>query len=154
MSNLHMNSSRVSNVTRTRNGEQGQALIEMAIALPLLLLVTMAAVEFGRAYQHWQVLTNAAREGARMAVLPGITDANVKDRVTTYMTSGQLSTPAAATITVTRNTALAAGTASTVVVDYPFTFIVLQPVAQLVAGGKPVGEPLTMRASAMMRNEQ
>ena len=135
-------------------GERGQALIEMAITLPLLLLVTMGAVEFGRAYQHWQVLTNAAREGARIAVLPGFTDEAVKARVTTYMTSGQMSAPGGATITVTRNTALGDGTASTVVVDYPFTFIVLQPIAQLVAGGKPVGEPLTMRASAMMRNEQ
>ena len=134
--------------------ERGAALIEMAVTLPLLLLVTMGAVEFGRAYQHWQVLTNAAREGARMAVLPGVTDAAVKSRVTTYMTSGRLTAPNAATITVTRNTALGAGTASTVVVNYPFTFIMLQPVAQLVAGGSAVGAPLTMSASAMMRNEQ
>ena len=148
-----MNSSRASRVTRARS-EQGQALIEMAMALPLLLLVTMAAVEFGRAYQHWQVLTNAAREGARMAVLPGVNDAAVRDRVTTYMTSGRLSAPGGANITVTRNTPLGAGTGSTVVVDYPFTFIMLQPVAQLVAGGNAVGEPLTMSASAMMRNEQ
>jgi Flp pilus assembly protein TadG len=138
---------------RTRS-ERGAALIEMALTLPLLLLVTMGAVEFGRAYQHWQVLTNAAREGARIAVLPGVDDDAVKTRVTTYMTAGRLSTPGAATITVTRNTALGPGTASTVVVDYPFTFIMLQPVAQLVAGGPAVGAPLTMSASAMMRNEQ
>ena len=139
---------------RRIRGERGAALIEMALTLPLLLLVTMGAVEFGRAYQHWQVLTNAAREGARIAVLPGVNDDAVKARVTTYMTAGRLTTPAAATITVTRNTALGAGTASTVVVDYPFTFIMLQPVAQLVAGGPAVGAPLTMSASAMMRNEQ
>lgn len=143
----------VSGFSRTRS-ERGAALIEMALTLPLLLLVTMGAVEFGRAYQYWQVLTNAAREGARIAVLPGVNDDAVKDRVTTYMTAGRLNTPDAATITVTRNTALGAGTASTVVVDYPFTFIMLQPVAQLVAGGSAVGEPLTMSASAMMRNEQ
>ena len=153
MTNLKTNALDVPAVARIRS-ERGAALIEMAMTLPLLLLITMGAVEFGRAYQHWQVLTNAAREGARMAVLPGVTDATVKTRVTTYMTSGQLSAPAAATITVTRNTAIGAGTASTVVVDYPFTFIMLQPVAQLVAGGSPVGAPLTMRASAMMRNEQ
>lgn len=143
----------VSGFGRTRS-QRGAALIEMAVTLPLLLLVTMGAVEFGRAYQYWQVLTNAAREGARIAVLPGVNDDAVKDRVTTYMTAGRLNTPGAATITVTRNTALGAGTASTVVVDYPFTFIMLQPVAQLVAGGGAVGAPLTMRSSAMMRNEQ
>jgi Flp pilus assembly protein TadG len=153
MTNSKTNAHVVSGVARIRS-ERGQALIEMAITLPLLLLVTMAAVEFGRAYQHWQVLTNAAREGARIAVLPGVNDAAVENRVTTYMTSGRLSAPEEATITVTRNTEIGAGTASTVVVDYPFTFIVLQPIAQLVAGGKAVGEPLTMSASAMMRNEQ
>ena len=42
--------------------------------MPLLLLVSVGIFEFGRAYQTWQVLTNAAREGARMAVLPDSTD--------------------------------------------------------------------------------
>ena len=37
--------------------------------------------EFGRAYQTWQVLTNAAREGARMAVISGTTDADITARV-------------------------------------------------------------------------
>jgi Flp pilus assembly protein TadG len=138
-------------------GERGAALMEMALTLPLLLLVTIGAVEFGRAYQTWQVLTNAAREGARVAVLPGVTDAVVKTRVTSYMTAGQLKVPATATIDVTRNNPLAIGsagaTASRVVINYPFTFMMLQPVAQLIVGGKPVGAPLTMSASALMRNE-
>ena len=134
--------------------ERGVALIETALTLPLLLLVTIGAVEFGRAYQTWQVLTNAAREGARIAVLPGVTDAAVQARVTAYMVAGQLNNAAGATITVTRNTPVASGTASTVLLEYPFTFIVMQPVAQLVVQGSTVGAPLTMGASAMMRNEQ
>jgi Flp pilus assembly protein TadG len=134
--------------------ERGVALIETALTLPLLLLVTIGAVEFGRAYQTWQVLTNAAREGARLAVLPDITDAAVQARVTAYMVAGQLGNPGGATITVTRNTPLGTGTASTVLLEYPFNFIVLQPVAQLVVNGSNVGAPLTMGASAMMRNEQ
>ena len=46
---------------RTRSTERGAALIETAMVLPLLLLVTVGIFEFGRAYQTWQVLTNAAR---------------------------------------------------------------------------------------------
>ncbi|PYR71259.1 MAG: hypothetical protein DMF88_00460 [Acidobacteria bacterium] len=53
--------------------ERGAALVEMALTLPLMLLVSAGIFEFGRAYQTWQVLTNAAREGARIAVLPGTT---------------------------------------------------------------------------------
>ena len=43
--------------------------------------------------------------------------------------------------------------ASAVTVDYPFEFIMLQPVVRLVAPGATVGGPLTMRATAIMRNE-
>jgi len=137
--------------------ERGAALIETALTLPLVLFITVAAVEFGHAYQTWQVLTNAAREGARVAVLPGVNDAAVEQRVRTYITAGRLRAPDTAVVTVTRNTPLPIGaavaTASTVVVDYPFDFMVLQPVAQLVVTGSTVGEPLTMSASAVMRNE-
>ena len=137
--------------------ERGAALLETAITLPLVLLVTIGAIEFGRAYQTWQVITNAAREGARIAVLPGVTDDAVNSRVVAYLSSGQLSAADDATVTVTRNNPLAIGTgaatASRVVVNYPFTFMMLQPVAQLVVSGSTVGAPLTMSASALMRNE-
>src|SRR5688572_32942486 len=57
---------------RFRN-ERGAAIIETALTLPLILLVCVGIFEFGRAYQTWQVMTNAAREGARVAVLPNPT---------------------------------------------------------------------------------
>jgi hypothetical protein len=53
---------------RFRN-ERGAALLEAAITIPLILLISVAIFEFGRAFQTWQVLTNAAREGARIAVM-------------------------------------------------------------------------------------
>ena len=62
--------------TDMRNGERGQAMIETAIALPLLLVMMVGIFEVGRAYETWQVLTNAAREGARMSVTPSGTPAN------------------------------------------------------------------------------
>jgi Flp pilus assembly protein TadG len=137
--------------------ERGAALLETALTLPLLLLITIGIVEFGRAYQTWQVLTNAAREGARVAVLPGTNDAAVEGRVLDYIEAGQLSTPGSASVVITRDTVIPIGTgtatASRVQVDYPFQFMVLQPVAQLVSSGSTVGAPITMRATATMRNE-
>ena len=143
---------------RARRGERGAALLEMALTLPLMLLVAIGIVEFGRAYQTWQVLTNAAREGARIAVLPGIDDATVTSRVQSYMSDGQLPNSATATIAITRNNTIAIGasgtaTASRVTVNYPFTFMVLQPIAQLVDPRATAGAPLTMTATALMRNE-
>ena len=138
---------------RLRN-QRGAALIETAITIPLVLLVSVSIFEFGRAYQTWQVLTNAAREGARIAVLPDYTDAMVTSTVRTYLTSGRLSNPNAASIIVVRNVPFGTTTASRITVNYPFNFIVLNPVARLVRSGSTVGTPLTMQSSALMRNEQ
>ena len=54
---------------------KGAALVEMAIILPLLLLIVFGIFEFGRAMVITNSLTNAAREGARQAaVSPPSTD--------------------------------------------------------------------------------
>ena len=138
---------------RLRN-ERGAALIETAITIPLVLLVSVSIFEFGRAYQTWQVLTNAAREGARIAVLEQYTDADVTSTVRNYLTSGRLTNASTASITVVRNVPFGTVTASRVTVNYPFQFIVLNPVAKLVKSASTVGTPLTMQSSALMRNEQ
>jgi Flp pilus assembly protein TadG len=137
---------------------RGAALLETALTLPLILLVSVSIFEFGRAYQTWQILTNAVREGARVAVLPNEAVSDVQARVRSYMTSGQLPNAAAAGVVVTATTISIGATtapASLVTVNYPFQFIVLNPVAQLVVGGSTLGNaPFTMTASAQMRNEQ
>ena len=142
---------------RRAKSERGQALLETAMTLPLLLFVSIGIVEFGRAYQTWQVLTNAAREGARVAVLPGTADASVRTMVKDYLEAGKLTGASQATVAITRNNTISIGagtaTASRVVVSYPFEFMVLQQVANLVVTGTTYGEALTMTASATMRNE-
>ncbi len=70
--------------------ERGAALLEAAITIPLLLLIAVGIFEFGRAFQTWQILTNAAREGARLAVLPDPTPGVVETRVREYMAAGLL----------------------------------------------------------------
>ncbi len=55
-----------------RRGESGVALVEFAMVLPLLVLVCLGSVDFGRAYAKWNAVKNAAREGAAFAQLhPG-----------------------------------------------------------------------------------
>jgi Flp pilus assembly protein TadG len=137
---------------RLRN-QRGAALIETAITIPLVLLVSVAIFEFGRAYQTWQVLTNAAREGARVAVLEAYTDDMVRTRVRQYLNGGSLPNASSAGITIARNEPFMAGSASRVTVNYPFAFMVLNPVARLVRGDATLGQPLTMQSSALMRNE-
>ena len=54
--------------TRWR-GRAGQSLVEMAMVLPILAILTFGLVDFGRGYYFQVSVTNAAREGARVAIL-------------------------------------------------------------------------------------
>jgi Flp pilus assembly protein TadG len=130
----------------------------MAVTLPLVLLVSVSIFEFGRAFQTWQVLTNAAREGARVAVLPDSTASDVEARVRTALAAGQLQSSADVVgVLIDRNVDMSIGAAtakaSLVTVNYPFSFMVLNPVANLVVRGSTMGSPITIAASAQMRNE-
>jgi len=134
--------------------QRGAALLETAITLPLVLAVCVAIFEFGRAYQTWQVLTNAAREGARIAVLSATTDAQVQTAVRNYMQSGALPAHGSATVTVNRTVPFGTDTASQITVSYPFNFVVLNPVMRLLSGGSTAGQGTTMMTStSLMRNE-
>jgi hypothetical protein len=140
-------------MTNKRKNERGAALMETAMVLPLLLLVAVGIFEFGRAYQTWQVLTNAAREGARFAAMPGAQNEDISAVVKKYMEDGGLPVPEGWTPTIERTVAMPAGSGSKISIAYPFEFMVLQPVMQLVVPGAKTGEPITMGATALMRNE-
>lgn len=144
-------------IVRRLCGQRGQALIETALTLPIVLVLSISIFEFGRALQVWQLLTNAAREGARVSVLPGTTIDETQSRVLAYMAAGGLENRALDQIAVNANAAIDMGTgpvsASQVTVSYPYSFMVLNPIMQLVVRGSTVGAPITMTASALMRNE-
>jgi Flp pilus assembly protein TadG len=57
-------------VTKWRD-ESGAELVEAALVLPLLLMLLLGIVTFGRAYNVYQTITRAAREGARELVMTG-----------------------------------------------------------------------------------
>jgi Flp pilus assembly protein TadG len=138
---------------RLRN-QRGVALIETAITLPMVLLVSVAIFEFGRAYQTWQVLTNAAREGARVSILADATDAQVSSAVTEYMKAGRIKDWDKAAVNIERSVALGPNTSSRITVSYPFNFMVIGPVAKLVRSASTLGDSaLTMTSVALMRNE-
>jgi Flp pilus assembly protein TadG len=139
-----------------RSNERGAALLETAITIPIILLITVGIFEFGRAYQTWQVLTNAAREGARIAVLASSNDDQIRQTVRDYMAAGNLPLARSGTVTVNvqRDVAMGVNSASRVTVNYPFSFMVLNPIVRLVTPASNTGAaPITMGAVAIMRNE-
>lgn len=63
-----------------RRDDSGQALVEFALVLPIFIILVLGIVEFARAWNIYEVLTDAGREGARRAVVEyqNITAADVK----------------------------------------------------------------------------
>jgi hypothetical protein len=74
--------------------ERGAELVEFALVFPLLLLVMLGIMDFGFLFQRYEVVTAAAREGARVAILPDYQDADIRARVNAYLTAGGLTEPA------------------------------------------------------------
>lgn len=133
--------------------ESGAELIEFALVLPLLLLLIAGLVDFGLMLQRYEVVTNAAREGARLWTLPGYSFADVQARVADYVSAGGLTqTPT----TTGAPYAIPAGAGNPplsgirVTVTYPHTFVFLGPVAALFGGS--FGQ-VTLRAVSTMRLE-
>jgi Flp pilus assembly pilin Flp len=60
----------MTNVLRTlRKDDRGQAIVELALVLPVILLLIVGILEFARAWNLHQVMTDAVREGARRAAI-------------------------------------------------------------------------------------
>jgi hypothetical protein len=66
-------------------GERGSQIIEASLVLPLLLLVLLGILDFGMLFWRYESVTNAAREGARVAILPGYSTADVENRVQQFL---------------------------------------------------------------------
>ena len=59
-----------------RAGSRAQALVEFALVAPLFFLLIFAVIDFGRYVYYVQILNNAAREGARYAIVHGSNSLN------------------------------------------------------------------------------
>jgi Flp pilus assembly protein TadG len=57
------------NIFGRLKNQRGQAIVEMAIAIPVLITVLVCILEFGGIFHNYLVVTHAAREGARSAAL-------------------------------------------------------------------------------------
>jgi len=70
----------VSKVDRMRRSQKGQSLVELAILLPVLILVLMGIMDLGRVFYAQIVITNAAREGARYGSMYPADEVGIKAR--------------------------------------------------------------------------
>lgn len=77
--------------------QKGQSLVEFALLLPILVIIVFSAVEFGRLWMTMNVLTGAAREGARVASVTAPNAALVQNAANNVLSAVNIS---GATVTV------------------------------------------------------
>jgi Flp pilus assembly protein TadG len=140
---------------RTSHSDRGSEVLELAFALPLLLLVIAGIMDFGFFFERYEVVTNAAREGARMAVLSGYTcnstsTSDVFNRVQTYLNASGLNNTPTVTCGVVTGATSSIGLVQ-VQVTYPTSLPMIGTIAALVGGGSMGTVNLT--AIATMRPE-
>ena len=63
----------------------GTATVEMAVCLPLLMLIGFGSIETANAIFLKQVVSQVAYEGARAAALPGATEADILKRCNDFL---------------------------------------------------------------------
>jgi Flp pilus assembly protein TadG len=82
---------------------RGTAIVEAAFVLPIFFMVVLGIVEFGRAMMVGQLVSNAARHGARLAIVQGSTNAEIETAVYDFLLEsvGVSSTDVTVDITVT-----------------------------------------------------
>jgi Flp pilus assembly protein TadG len=129
----------------------GMAMVEFVIILPILLMLVFAIVEFGVLFGRWQTVSNAAREGARTAVVfrtncnAGSVETEVRQRVKDYASPlGIVVTDADIAISGVCGTSTSS---STVTVTVPYSFQVLPALAVSVT------PTIDLVGNSVMRNE-
>ncbi len=56
-------------MTRTTDRSRGQSIVEFALILPVFVLLLVGILDLGRAVYAFNTINNAAREGARLAIV-------------------------------------------------------------------------------------
>jgi Flp pilus assembly protein TadG len=136
-------------LTRFAKRDDGQAVVEFALIMPFLLLFLVGIIEFGRAWNQHQVLTDATREGARKAAVfdPGITDTDIRNSIKSVLASNHMD-PDSATITDPGWDGKT-GEDVTVTVTYPYRFVFFGAVANWALGSRKI----LLTSKFIMRNE-
>ena len=105
---------------RRHRGRSGAAAVELAFVLPIFVTLTFAQLEAARLCQVVQLLTTAARQGARVAVVPGKTQADVQAAVDGVLSSAGITVGTVNPSPSTWQTA-PGGTLITVSLSVPFS---------------------------------
>jgi Flp pilus assembly protein TadG len=127
---------------------RGAAAVEMALVLPVFVTVTLGMIELGRGIMVAQLMTNAAREAARTAIIDGSTDTSVANVAKTFLQTAAKVNPSDVSVTITNASGGSVATAQprdliTVNVSLPYSKVSWLPPKYLA--GKSLSATSAMR---------
>lgn len=138
--------------TRTNAKDRlGAAAVEMALVLPVFVTVILGIIEIGRAVMVGQLVTSAAHEAARAAVLDGSTNSSVSDVATSFLQSSAGVSAGNVTVTISVSSGSAGNQVAnaaqndliTVTVSVPFATVSYLPPSYMA--GKSLSATCAMR---------
>jgi Flp pilus assembly protein TadG len=137
--------------SKFRRREEGAALVEFAVVLPILVLLLVGFMEFGLLLYNQHVITNASREGARYGIVSRVTrrtpeeiTAVVENYCANHMVTFGSDSPATTTDPVDTSGALF-GEDLSVTVTFHYDFLVLPEFIGFLVGGTDLKAETTMK---------
>lgn len=124
---------------------RGQSLVELALILPIIVLLLFGTVEFGRVFHSYINITSAVREGARLGAV-GRTDIEIEDRIRESVTLANADTQLSILKIYPVESARTPGIPVEIEIQYD-----LPLVTPLL--GDILPNPVPLKASATMRHE-
>lgn len=84
-----------------RRSREGQAIVETALLLPILMLLVMGSADLGRVFYYSIAVTNAAREGARQGTYyDPVSGSNVYDTYNAVLAATRQDVPSDVTLSL------------------------------------------------------
>ncbi len=109
--------------------DKGQSIVEFALVAPILVLLLFGIIEFGRIYETVNVLTSAAREGARVAAVTAPSGSQVNSAVNNVLQAGHVN--GSPTITIAGPSAASQVTVTVSVQYIPITGNIVPGISNL-----------------------
>lgn len=129
--------------SRKQESRRGAVLVEFALVAPLFLTLIVGVIEIGRAIDVVQILTNASREGARVASFETTSQTStVTSAVNLYLSNRGIS-QASVTISPDPPSGASVGQPVTVTVNIPYSQVSWFP-SPFYLGGQ------TLQATSVM----
>ena len=122
---------------------RGTSTLEFVVVLPTLLLVMFGAIELSRAWMTMNVVTQAAREGARVgSVTSPFNAGDAVTRINQVLAGANLTSVAPTSVACAARCAPDSPVTATVTVNFRTLFPLLLP---MMAGPWPLSNTATMR---------